>query len=103
MEGGTLLQLRKLINRRNISGDITGKFNAAIDFFQLVLTAYILSAAMHFFGMTSLKGTPTKNVISVANNKHTWLTLSKAVEKIIDRYVMVRESTVIVRHQKSSQ
>ena len=60
MEGGTLLQLRNLINRRNISGDISGNFNAAIDFFQLVLTAYIVSATMHFFGMTSLKGTPTK-------------------------------------------
>ena len=94
MEGGALLQLRNLINRRNISGDIMGKFNAAIDFFQLVLTAYILSAAMHFFGMTSLKGTPSKNVISVADNKDMRLTLRQVVEKTVDRYVMVRESAV---------
>ena len=59
MEGGTLLQLRNLINRRNISSDISGKFNAAIDFFELVLTAHVLAAAMHYFGMSTLEEAPS--------------------------------------------
>ena len=46
MKGGTLLHLRKLINRRNISSNIGGKFHAAIDFFELVVTGYVLAAAM---------------------------------------------------------
>lgn len=92
MEGGTLLQLRNLINRRNISSDISGKFNAAIDFFELVVTGYILAAAMHYFHLCSLKGTPTKNVISPSiNSKDSWKTLKHAVERIVDRYVMVNE------------
>lgn len=92
MEGGTLLQLRNLINRRNISSDISGKFNAAIDFFELVVTGYILAAAMHYFHLTSLEGIPTKNVISPStNSKDSWTTLKHAVERIVDRYVMVNE------------
>ena len=59
MEGGTLLQLRNLINRRNISSDISGKFNAAIDFFVLVITAHALAAAMQYFGIDLLNGSPT--------------------------------------------
>ena len=58
MEGGTLLQLRNLVNQRNISGDISGKFNAAIDFFELVVTAHVLAAAMHYFGLNSLERKP---------------------------------------------
>ena len=92
MEGGTLLQLRNLINRRNISSDISGKFNAAIDFFELIVTGYILAAAMHYFQLSSLKGTPTKNMISPSvNSKDSWTTLKHAVERIVDRYVMVNE------------
>ena len=91
MEGGTLLQLRNLINRRNISSDISGKFNAAIDFFELVVTGYVLAAAMHYFQLNSLKGTPKKNVISPSTNKDSWTILKYAVERIIDRYVMVNE------------
>ena len=76
MEGGTLLQLRNLINQHNISSDISGKFNAAIDLFELIVTGYILAAAMHYFQLSSLKGTPTKNVISPSvNSKDSWTTL----------------------------
>ena len=60
MEGGTLLQLRNLVNRQNISGDISGKFNAAIDFFELVVTGHVLAAAMHFFGLSSREECPTQ-------------------------------------------
>lgn len=34
-DGGTLLQLRNLINRRNVSQNTDGKFNESIDFFEL--------------------------------------------------------------------
>lgn len=95
MEGGTLLQLRNLINRRNISADISGKFNAAIDFFELVVAGYVLAAAMNYFGLNSLKGTPTRNVICLSVNKEkSWCTLKRAAQNIVDKYVMVNELLV---------
>ena len=79
MEGGTLLQLRNLINRRNISSDIRDNFNTAVNFFELVVTGYVLAAAMHYFQLSSLKGTPTKNVISPSTNKDSWTTRKHAI------------------------
>ena len=61
LEGGTLLQLRNLINRRNVKRDISGKFNEAIDFFELVVTGYVISAALHFFSMRSVTDKPSRN------------------------------------------
>ena len=46
---------------------------------------------MHYFGMSSLKGTPSTNSISISDCKDGWLTLKQAVERIVDRYVMVNE------------
>ena len=91
MEGGTLLQLRNLINRRNISSDISGKFNAAIDFFELVVTAHVLAAAMHYFGTSTLEEAPSRNMISISDRKDGWVTLKLCAERIVDRYVMVNE------------
>ena len=90
MEGGTLFQLWNL-NRRNISSDISGKFNAAINFFELVLTPYVLAAAMHYFGISTLDGTLSRNVISIFDRKNGWVTLKLAAGRIVDRYVMVNE------------
>ena len=92
MEGGTLLQIRNLVNQRNISADISGKFNAAIDFFELVLTGYVLAAALHYFCLSSLKGIPANNVICPSKNKEdSWRTLKRVSQKIVDKYVMVNE------------
>ena len=91
MEGGTLLNL---VNRQNISGDISGKFNAAIDFFELVVTGHILAAAMHFFGLSSREECPTQNAISLTNVSCDWLTLKHAVERIVDNYVMVNHELI---------
>ena len=46
---GTLVQLRNLINRRNVANDVSGRFNASIDFFELVTKCHIVAAAMDFF------------------------------------------------------
>lgn len=73
--------------------DISGKFSAAIDFFELVYM-YVLAAAMNHFGLNSLKGTPTKNVICPSVNKEkSWCTLKQAAQNIVDKYVMVMEKT----------
>ncbi len=58
---GTLIQLRNAIGRRNVGKDVSKKFNAAIDFFQLTTECFIVSAAMQFFGMNSPSENPTRS------------------------------------------
>lgn len=59
MERGTTMQLCNLVNRRNVCMDIIGRFNTAIDFFQLVNECHILAASLAFFGMTDVDSTPS--------------------------------------------
>ena len=61
-EAGTMMQLRNLVNRRNVSKDVTGRFNAALDFYQLVTECHILAASVAFFGMTDIDSTPSCNI-----------------------------------------
>lgn len=63
MERGTMMQLRNLVNRRNVHMNITGHFNAAVDFFQLVTECHILAASLVFFGMTDVNSTPSCNLL----------------------------------------
>ena len=60
-EGGTLLQLKNIINRRNIGKDISGKVNEVEDFLELVINCHLIAAALHFFSMESVSDTPHSN------------------------------------------
>ena len=58
-EGGTLYQLRNLINRRNVVQDPSKSMNACEDFFtSVVVETHILAAAMSQFKMSSLQDEP---------------------------------------------
>lgn len=62
-EVGTLKYFRERVNRKNVTPDkVTKSFEGAEDFFVSVGTAYILEAAMEFFGLKEVNGTPTKHV-----------------------------------------
>lgn len=89
---GTLLQLRNLINRRNVSKDTSGKFNESLDFFQLVVECHIMAAAMHFFSMSTLKDRPSTNAIPLMKGKKSfekWLVFKSLLTKLVHRYVLV--------------
>jgi len=58
MDGGTLMQLRNILNRRNVVKKPSKNVTACEEFFILVVEAHILSAAMQAFGMTSLDDKP---------------------------------------------
>lgn len=59
MNGGTLQQIRNLINRCNISSNSADKnVNAAEDFFHLVGQAHIIAACIKYFGMVDEDGVP---------------------------------------------
>ena len=61
---GTMYQLKKLINRRNVVKDPSKNVAPCEEFFLLVVETHVLAAAMHLFQMTSLDDTPTSTYFS---------------------------------------
>ena len=56
------MQLRNLINRKNVEGKkITSRVNQIEDFLELVITCHLVAAAMHFFSMCSVSDEPHSN------------------------------------------
>ena len=91
-EGGTLFQLRNLINRRNVSHVTKGKVNEIEDFFELVTVCHIQAVFMQYFGMNDTKGSPTLNmatehtICQLSANQRRSL-LRRKVADIVDRYI----------------
>ena len=102
MQRGTLLQLRNLINRRNITADIFGNFNEAIDFFELVVISHV---SIHFRGMSDIMDSPTRNALLDISSAAQWPVLRHAIERIVDRYVMyggIKEPSPLIEAQYNS-
>ena len=56
-EGGTLFQLRNLINRRNVVMKVKTDMNATEDFFEVITAGHIVAVTLHTCGMTNLEDT----------------------------------------------
>ena len=106
-QGGTLLQLRNMVNRRNIAANMSGRFNAAIDFLQLVTNCHIVAATMHHFGMRTPSDNPTCNILPSQIGKWSctlqWDTLSKSVGVIVDRYIIIDDLNVLQSRRRTQQ
>ena len=103
LDGGTLIQLRKLINRRNVATNISGRFNQAVDFFELVVRCYITAAAMHYFGMKCVSDEPKINFpVEAKLARDKWSYLKAMVTGIIDRYVVVDQMQQIQKKTEPS-
>ena len=91
MDGGTLFQLRNLLNRRNVTKNPTSNVSACEDFFIHVVEAHIVSACMTVFGMSSLHDAPSSEFLpdtpSQEDTIHTRRVLLDAVKKVMDTYV----------------
>ena len=88
---GTLVQLRNLINRRNVVSDPKENVNACDDFFTLVVTCHFLTVVMKKLGMSQLDDTPTSDdftqsswMMSADDRKSA---LYSFCQRIIDEYV----------------
>ena len=66
LDGGSLQQLRNLVNRRNVSSDPDKKFNATEDFFHLVGKAHIIVGCQEYFQIDSSTGTPQRHLSTEA-------------------------------------
>lgn len=60
-DGGTLYQLRNLINRRNVTKKPKDAVAPCEEFFSLVTEAHIICAAMTTFGMQSVADKPVNS------------------------------------------
>lgn len=96
MDGGTLHQLRNLINRVNVSRkELKHQVNEVEDFLELVTECHLISAAMHFFGMKSVNDPPSRSGFSDELN-HLPLyqrkkMFSDRMLAIVDEYVVPQE------------
>lgn len=93
MDGGTLYQLRNLINRRNVVSVPKNNVAACEEFFLLVVEAHILAAAMSVFGMTNLSDAPSKTFFPDGSDNLDSLQkqqlLMLAVQSITDQFVSI--------------
>ena len=83
MEGGTILQLKNLLNRTNVPRDVHKDVNAVDDFVQVALSGHIIAAAMECFGMECLGDKPNPDI--VPSNVES---LSKE-DKIVSKYTNI--------------
>ena len=108
-EGGTLMQLRNLINRRNVGEGkkITSHVNPIEDFLELVIICHLVAAAMHFFSMRSTSDEPHSNgfpvnIRGMEQYRRTKILFDK-LGRIIDEYVVPREFSVEKERPATSQ
>ena len=91
------MQLRNQLNRRNVATNPDGRFNASIDFLELVIESHAIAAGMHFFGLSEVSDEPKFNGIPSnlikASTGDQWSFLATIVGHLIDRYVIVQRFT----------
>lgn len=89
-EGGTLFQLRNLINRRNVLKDVRNDMNATEDFFETVAVGHIIAATLQFFGMQGISDTPHNQSLQDAvelPHAEKWLVLSTCIGDLLQKFV----------------
>ena len=64
-EGGTLYQLRNLIDRRNVIKDVRNDMNATEDFFEAVGISHIIAVTLHDFNMKDVNSVLQHPLIGV--------------------------------------
>lgn len=97
LEGGTLQQLRNLINRRNVSAStsVKGHVNEIQDFLELIVRCHIVAVTMHYFSMANCEDQPhtsafPPNVKSLPS-KQKWKLFHSELCCIVDNYIIPKQ------------
>lgn len=97
LQGGTLLQLRNLINRRNVSAAtvIKNHANEVQDFLEVVVRSHILAVAMHYFSMGNVDDVPQTSAfpadVATLPLPQKWKNFHDQLCQIVDRYVIPKQ------------
>ena len=91
-EGGTLCQLRYLINQTNVPMKPKDNVNAAEEFFETVVISHIIAAALHYFKMDDTSAVPKSDDLSKieqtrdipGKQKLFYLTMQNMIERYIN-------------------
>ena len=86
----TLYQLRNLIARTNVNKKPEKDFNVCDDFFQLVITCYILTASLEFLKMKSLSDIPSGDDLPNAwmnSAEYTQNVLADVCDGVVDQFI----------------
>ena len=92
-EGGTLSQLRFLINRTNVPAKRKENVNAAEEFFEAVVISHFIAAALDYFKMESLDDCPTTllSLIEKEKNKDSKRKLFHSkIEDFVKAYINIK-------------
>ena len=90
-EGGTLFQLRNLINRRDVVTKVKTDMNATEDFFEVITASHIVAVTLNTCGMTNLEDNPHTLPFDVNIDElsphQKWLLLSTFIQGILEHHV----------------
>ena len=88
-EGGTLFQLRSLIDRRNVGQEVRHRYHAVSDFIDLVTDSHVITASMTFLDMSTLDTSPAAipNHVNIMTNDSKKLFLHDLVGQIVDHFI----------------
>ena len=104
MDGGTLYQLRNLVNRRNVVNNPKENEAACEDFMITVTEAHVLAAAMEMFEMDSLTSSPsTKFFPEGCGELQRRNILLLATRQLVEKYVDLTTPTEKAKKDASKQ
>ncbi|XP_033738678.1 uncharacterized protein LOC117326153 isoform X3 [Pecten maximus] len=89
-ETGTLYQLRNVINRRNVTKNVSADYHAVGSFIDLVTSAHVIAAALKAFGMDSIEDPCPKVPLFTesADEGSKKRLLDKIVGEIVDTFFL---------------
>ena len=106
-DGGTLLQLRNILNRFSVPTDPKRDVNASEDFLQVLLIGHVVAAGMEIFGMKTMDDQPN-DIFLVSqqlsrNQKEQVLTdvAHNVVSKFVNLDLAILNSNTTVREKKT--
>lgn len=68
-DGGTMFQLRNLVNRRNVVADVSKDMNSCEEFLEIIITSHVIATALHVLTAQDeasvFKTVPQKNQVLI--------------------------------------
>lgn len=88
-EIGTLRNLKERLGRKQVSDDVKNAFDADNEFLKTVTRAYVILAALQYFGMADINSATTKHVISTDEQ------FLEHVKHIVEKFVTQHDCPII--------
>ena len=102
-----MLQLRNVVNRKNIGKSPKKDVNVHEDFFQQVLESHVLAAAMEYLGMESVEDEPNEEILPptlwILESEERYKILLSVCSAIVDDFTDIRTFEVAQEESKAKE